>query len=195
MEIYVFIGILQLYPYTFTPLGYMSCEGQTLSISQYQTLYALIGSTYGGDGRTTFALPNLKGAEPLPQMKYYIAKTVSGEFSAIVERVIESLKAEGFGVLTDIDVKATMKKKLDIDFRDYRILGACNPPLAHQALTADDKIGTMLPCNVIVQDLGGGKIEVAAINPAVSMEHVGNPTLNTLAETVTSKLKRVIATI
>jgi uncharacterized protein (DUF302 family) len=111
-------------------------------------------------------------------LEYYIAKTASGEFSAIVERVVEALKAEGFGVLTDIDVKATMKKKLDIDFRDYRILGACNPPLAHQALTADDKIGTMLPCNVIVQDLGGGKIEVAAINPAISMEHVGNPTLN-----------------
>ena len=128
-------------------------------------------------------------------MKYYIAKTASGEFSAIVERVTESLKAEGFGILTDIDVKATMKKKLDIDFRDYRILGACNPPLAHQALTADDKIGTMLPCNVIVQDLGGGKIEVAAINPAISMEHVGNPTLNTIAESVTGKLRRVIAAI
>jgi len=128
-------------------------------------------------------------------MKYYIAKTASGEFSAVVDRVIELLKAEGFGVLTDIDVKATMKKKLDIDFRDYRILGACNPPLAHQALTADDKIGTMLPCNVIVQDLGGGKIEVAAINPAVSMEHVGSPTLSTIAETVTGKLRRVIAAI
>ena len=128
-------------------------------------------------------------------MKYYIAKTASGDFSAVVERVIESLKAEGFGILTDIDVKATMKKKLDINFRDYRILGACNPPLAHQALSADDKIGTMLPCNVIVQDLGGGKIEVAAINPAVSMEHVGNPTLNTIAESVTGKLKRVITAI
>jgi len=128
-------------------------------------------------------------------MQYYIAKTISGGFPAIVERVIESLKVEGFGVLTEIDVKATMKKKLDIDFRDYRILGACNPPLAHQALTADDKIGTMLPCNVIVQDLGGGKIEVAAINPAISMEQVGNPTLKVIAESVTSKLKRVIAAI
>ena len=128
-------------------------------------------------------------------MEYYMAKTSSGDFAAVVERVIESLKAEGFGVLTDIDVKATMKKKLDIDFRDYRILGACNPQLAHQALTADDKIGTMLPCNVIVQDLGGGKIEVAAINPAISMEHVGNPMLNTIAESVTGKLKRVIAAI
>jgi uncharacterized protein (DUF302 family) len=128
-------------------------------------------------------------------MQYYIAKTVSGGFPAIVERVIEVLKSEGFGVLTEIDVKATMKKKLDIDFRDYRILGACNPPLAHQALTADDKIGTMLPCNVIVQDLGGGQIEVAAINPAISMEHVGNPALRAIAESVTSKLRRVIAAI
>ena len=128
-------------------------------------------------------------------MKYYIAKFVSGEFPAIVERVIESLEAEEFGVLTNIDVKATMKKKLDVDIDDYRILGACNPSLAHQALTADDKIGTMLPCNVIVQDLGGGLIEVAAVNPANSMQHVGNPRLKTIAESVTSKLKRVIAAI
>lgn len=128
-------------------------------------------------------------------MPYYIAKTVDGGFSVVVERVIKSLKAEGFGVLTEIDVKATMKRKLDIDFRDYRILGACNPPLAHRALTADDKIGTMLPCNVIVQDLGGGRIEVAAIDPAVSMEHVGNPTLKTIADSVTGKLRRVIAAI
>jgi uncharacterized protein (DUF302 family) len=128
-------------------------------------------------------------------MQYYIAKIVNGGFPAIVERVIEALKTEGFGVLTDIDVKATMKKKLDIDFREYRILGACNPPLAHEALTADDKIGTMLPCNVIVQDLGGGKIEVAAIDPAISMQHVGNPALNTIAETVTGKLMRVIGAV
>jgi uncharacterized protein (DUF302 family) len=128
-------------------------------------------------------------------MQYYIAKIVNGGFHAIVERVIEALKTEGFGVLTDIDVKATMKKKLDIDFREYRILGACNPPLAHEALTADDKIGTMLPCNVIVQDLGGGKIEVAAIDPAISMQHVGNPALNTIAETVTGKLMRVIGAV
>ncbi len=88
-----------------------------------------------------------------------------------------------------------MKQKLDLDFRDYRILGACNPPLAHQALNADDKIGTMLPCNVIVQDRGDGQIEVAAINPAVSMEHVGNRTLSTIAESVAGKLQRVIAAI
>jgi uncharacterized protein (DUF302 family) len=128
-------------------------------------------------------------------MKYYIAKTVAGGFAAVVDRVTESLKAEGFGVLTEIDIKATMKKKLDIDFRDYRILGACNPPLAHQALTADDKIGTMLPCNVIVQDLGGGKVEVAAINPAISMEQVGNPALKSIVESVIGKLERVIAAI
>jgi uncharacterized protein (DUF302 family) len=128
-------------------------------------------------------------------MQYYIAKTVGGTFPAILERVIEALKTEGFGVLTDIDVKATMKKKLEIDFRDYRILGACNPPLAHQALTADDKIGTMLPCNVIVQDLGDGQIEIAAINPELSMEQVGNPKLSTIAESVTRKLERVIAAI
>jgi len=128
-------------------------------------------------------------------MKYYIAKTVSGEFVAVVERVIESLKTEGFGVLTEIDVKATMKKKLDLDFRNYRILGACNPALAHRALTADDKIGTMLPCNVIVQDLGAGKIEVAAINPAVSMEHVGNTTLSAIAKSVADKLESAIERI
>ena len=128
-------------------------------------------------------------------MKYYIAKIVSGDFPAVVERAIDALKAEGFGILTEIDVKATMKKKLDVDFREYRILGACNPPLAHEALTADDKIGTMLPCNVIVQDLGGGKIEVAAIDPAISMENIGNPKLKMIAESVTGKLKRVVATI
>ena len=128
-------------------------------------------------------------------MKYYIAKTVKGDFAAVVDRAMAALKAEGFGVLTDIDVKATMKKKLDLDFRDYRILGACNPPLAHEALTADDKIGTMLPCNVIVQDLGGGEVEVAAIDPAISMAQVGNKVLQTIADSVTGKLARVIAAI
>ena len=128
-------------------------------------------------------------------MPYYINKVVGGGFPDIVERAIESLKAEGFSVLTDIDVKATMKKKLDISFRDYRILGACNPPLAHEALTADDMIGTMLPCNVIVQDLGGDLIQVAAINPVISMEPAGNPRLNKIAASLTSKLRRVIAAI
>ena len=128
-------------------------------------------------------------------MQYYIEKTVTGGFSGTIDRVTQSLKAEGFGVLTELDVTATMKKKLDIDFRGYRILGACNPTLAHQALTADNKIGTMLPCNVIVQDLGEGQISVAAINPEVTMEHVGNPVLMKIAKSVTEKLKRVIAAI
>ena len=128
-------------------------------------------------------------------MKYYISKTVVGSFPVVVERVIAGLKTEGFGVLTEVDVKAILKQKLDIEFREYRILGACNPPLAHQALSADDKIGTMLPCNVIVQDTGGGKIEVSAINPSVTMEQVGNATLKTIAQTVTGKLSRVIAAI
>lgn len=128
-------------------------------------------------------------------MKYYIAKIVDGDFAAVVDRTIEALKAEGFGVLTDIDVRATMKKKLDLEFRNYRILGACNPPLAYEALTADDKIGTMLPCNVIVQDLGDGQIEVAAIDPAISMAQVENPNLKKIAKTVTGKLQQVIAAI
>ena len=97
-----------------------------------------------------------------------------------------------FGVLTDIDVRATLKVKLGIEWRPYRILGACNPPLAHRALEAEDKIGTMLPCNVIVQDLGGGKVEVAAIDPAASMERIGNAKLSELAQTVRAKLESVL---
>ena len=128
-------------------------------------------------------------------MQYYIAKTVSGGFPATVERVIEALKVEGFGVLTEIDVKATMKNKLDLDFRDYRILGACNPPLAHQALTADDKIGTMLPCNVVVQELDAGCVEVAAIDPVASMQAVDNPGLKDAAAEVAQRLKRAIGSV
>ena len=109
-----------------------------------------------------------------------------------IERITEALKAEGFGVLTEIDIKATLKKKLGEDFRSYHILGACNPELAFQALSAEDKIGTMLPCNVIVQDAGEGRIEVAAVDPAASMQAVGNPELGEIAKAVREKLKRVI---
>lgn len=126
-------------------------------------------------------------------MTYYIGKTIGGPFDDAVARVTEALKSEGFGVLTDIDVRATMKQKLNADFRDYRILGACNPPLAHKALEAEDKIGTMLPCNVIVQDAGDGRVEVAAIDPSVSMQSVGNPALADLAGEVRAKLEKVIA--
>ena len=125
-------------------------------------------------------------------MKFYISKTLSGPFDDVIQKVTDALKAEGFGVLTDIDVRETMKKKLGVDWRPYRILGACNPPLALQALQAEDKIGTMLPCNVIVQDIGEGRIEVAAIDPSKSMAHVGSAKLAGLAAEVRGKLEAVL---
>ena len=128
-------------------------------------------------------------------MDYYFNKTVQADLDEAVERVTAALKEEGFGVLTEIDVKATMKKKLDIDFRPYRILGACNPPFAHKALEAEDKIGTMLPCNVIVQEISPGKSEVAAINPIASMQAVKNPALEDVATEITERLKRVVAAL
>lgn len=125
-------------------------------------------------------------------MSYYIAKSVNLPFDDAVARVTEALKSEGFGVLTDIDVKAVMKKKLDLDMPPYRILGACNPQLAHKALTAEDKIGTLLPCNVIVQERPDGGIEVAAIDPVASMSAVDNPVLTHLAASVRDKLSHVL---
>jgi uncharacterized protein (DUF302 family) len=125
-------------------------------------------------------------------MGYYFAKTVTAEFNSTVQRAIEALKAEGFGIITEIDVKDTFKKKINIDFRSYRILGACNPSLAHEALQIEDKVGTMLPCNVVVQDLGGGRTEVAAIDPVSSMQAVDNPLLKQAAERVQAKLRKVI---
>lgn len=126
-------------------------------------------------------------------MSFYIAKTIQEPFDTVIDKVTAALKEEGFGVLTDIDVRATLKAKLGVDWRPYRILGACNPPLAHRALQAEDKIGTMLPCNVIVQDLGNGRVEVAAIDPAASMERIGKPDLTELASTVRSSLQAVLA--
>ena len=124
-------------------------------------------------------------------MSYYIAKTVSGDFDDVIARVTEALKAESFGVLTDIDVAATMKKKLDVEFRPYRILGACNPQMAHHALTIEDKIGVMLPCNVIVQQTDKG-VEVAAVDPVASIGRVGNPALDEAAVAVRAMLANVI---
>ena len=128
-------------------------------------------------------------------MSYYFNKEISAPFNEVVERVIAALKQHGFGVLTDIDVRKTLKEKICEEFRDYRILGACNPPLAHRALTAEDKVGTMLPCNVIVQDLGAGKVEVAAIDPRAAMQQIGNPELAKIASEVAQKLETVIAAV
>lgn len=125
-------------------------------------------------------------------MSYYIATTTRRPFDEAISAVTDALAAEGFGVLTDIDVKATMKQKLDVEFRNYRILGACNPPFAHRALSAEDKIGTMLPCNVIVQERDDGAVEVAAVNPAQSMQVVDNGELAPIADEVQKRLHRVI---
>jgi uncharacterized protein (DUF302 family) len=125
-------------------------------------------------------------------MGYYFAKTVTAEFNNAVQRTIEALKGEGFGIITEIDVKDTFKKKINVDFRSYRILGACNPSLAHEALQLEDKVGTMLPCNVVVQDVGGGRTEVAAIDPVASMQAINNPRLKQAAERVQAKLRKVI---
>jgi uncharacterized protein (DUF302 family) len=122
---------------------------------------------------------------------YYFAKTLSISFDEAIEKATAGLKEEGFGVLTEIDVRETLKKKLDVDFRPYHILGACNPPFAHQALTAEDKIGTMLPCNVVVQQLENG-VEVAAVDPLASMMGVNNPALVDIANEVQARLKRFI---
>jgi uncharacterized protein (DUF302 family) len=125
-------------------------------------------------------------------MNYYFSTTVAGDFEDIVQKTSEALKKEGFGVLTDIDVTATLKKKLDVDFKKYRILGACNPPFAFKALQAEDKIGTMLPCNVIVQEVADGEIEIAAIDPVASMRAIDNPDLKGIADQIQEKLKKVI---
>ena len=125
-------------------------------------------------------------------MQYYFNKIVQMTFEETIVKVTEELKKEGFGVLTEIDVKAALKKKINVDFRKYRILGACNPAFAYKALLAEDKIGTMLPCNVIVQEREDGKIEVAAIDPIASMQSVENESLGGIAVEVQSKLKKVI---
>ena len=125
-------------------------------------------------------------------MSYYFSKFVDDSFDDAIERVTEHLSNEGFGVLTTIDVSATLKKKLDVDFQRYTILGACNPGYAHKALQAEDKIGTMLPCNVIVQETADGKVEVAAVDPMASMMAIENETLGGIASEVRSKLQSVI---
>jgi len=128
-------------------------------------------------------------------MSYYFSKKIDLPFDDAVEHVTEKLKERGFGVLTEIDVKATLKTKLDVDFRNYRILGACNPPFAHKALLAEPKIGLMLPCNVIVEELESGEVEISAIDPIASMAAVVNQELAEIASQVREMLRQVIVEI
>ena len=125
-------------------------------------------------------------------MEYYFSKTIAGSFENAIQKVTEALKAEGFGILTEIDIKATLKKKLDVDFYNYKILGACNPPFAYKALLAEDKIGTMLPCNVIVQEKIPGQVEVSAVDPAASMQAIENKALAGIAAEIRGMLQKVI---
>ena len=125
-------------------------------------------------------------------MTYYFDKTIEAPFDDVVARTRDALAAEGFGVITEIDVAKTFKAKLNQDFRPYLILGACNPHMAHEALEIDDKVGTMLPCNVVVQEVDAGRTEVAAIDPEASMQAIGNPELTAKARAVGERLKAVI---
>ncbi|MFP4555460.1 MAG: DUF302 domain-containing protein [Bacteroidales bacterium] len=128
-------------------------------------------------------------------MSYYISTTIKCDFQQAVQIVTEELKKVGFGVLTEIDIQQKFKEKLDVDFRKYKILGACNPPFAHKALKEDDKIGTMLPCNIIVQELNNNLIEVAAIDPVASMKAVDNEAIQGIANEIKGKLEKVISTL
>ena len=128
-------------------------------------------------------------------MSYYIDKRVATPFDETISAVTAALKQEGFGILTDIDIKKTLKSKLDVDFRNYRILGACNPPFAYQALQTEAYIGTMLPCNVIVQEGEDGVVRVAAIDPVASMQAVENPALQEVAQEIRARLARAVASV
>ena len=128
-------------------------------------------------------------------MSYYLGKMLALGFDESVLRVTEALKREGFGIITEIDVKATLKHKINVEFRPYRILGACNPALAYEALQLEDKVGTMLPCNVVVQELAPGRVEVAAVDPVASMMAIDNPLLLEKAAFVRAKLEGAIASL
>jgi uncharacterized protein (DUF302 family) len=128
-------------------------------------------------------------------MSYYFSKTIQASFDEAIQRATDSLKTEGFGVLTTIEIHEKLKEKLGVDFQKYTILGACNPGFAYKALQSENKIGTMLPCNVIVQDLGDGNIEIAAVNPMESMKAIENPELGGVAKQVTEMLRRVVLSV
>lgn len=125
-------------------------------------------------------------------MSYYFSTILENDFDSAIEKVTSALKEEGFGILTEIDVKDTLKKKLDIDFKKYKILGACNPPFAYKALQAENMVGTMLPCNVVVQESGENRTEVSAVDPIASMAGIDNKELGLIAGEVRNKLKKVI---
>jgi uncharacterized protein (DUF302 family) len=128
-------------------------------------------------------------------MPYYLGKTLPIAFDEAVARTMDALKKEGFGVLTEIDVKETLKNKIGVDFPNYRILGACNPTLAYEAIKLENKVGTMLPCNVVVRDAGNGQTEVAAIDPVASMQAIDNAELKRVAAQVRAKLEKVVAAL
>ena len=131
----------------------------------------------------------------MPKAGYYIATTVAAPFDAVVARVIEGLKAQGFGVLTDIDIQAAMKQKIGAEMPPYRILGACNPKFAYEALKVENKLGVLLPCNVIVRESADGRIEVASIDPVAAMERTGNRELESAAHDIRNRLERMIDTL
>ncbi len=126
-------------------------------------------------------------------MKYYMAKSVGLSYEQAIAAVTEALKDEGFGVLTEIDVAATLKKKIDVDVPRYIILGACNPKLAHKAISAENQVGVLLPCNVVVQEHKDGRVEVSAMDPVGAMGMIGNPVLTEIATDVKARLDRVLA--
>jgi len=126
-------------------------------------------------------------------MSYYISKTLNSPFDAVVAEVTARLKEQGFGVLTDIDVQSTLKAKIGVDMAKYRILGACNPRFAHEALQAEDKLGVLLPCNVIVRETPDRKVEVASVDPVAAMERTDNPALRATAEEVRRLLTKVVS--
>jgi uncharacterized protein (DUF302 family) len=128
-------------------------------------------------------------------LSYYFSQKVSLSFNDAVAVITERLKEEGFGVLTEIDVKATLKEKLNVEFPSYRILGACNPAFAHKALQLEPAIGLMMPCNVIVRELASGEVEVSAVDPQASMQAVENPPLAEVAGEVRHKLRRAIESL
>lgn len=128
-------------------------------------------------------------------MNYYFNTQLSTDFETAKKKVVAELEKQGFGILTEIDVQATFKKKLDVEFRKYQILGACSPSFAHKALKAEDKVGTMLPCNVILQELENGQVEVAAVNPTASMQAIENKELASIASEISGKLQKVIAAL